>query len=158
MRRSEREITRFQDILAVLDKCQVMHLGLSDGGKPYVVAMNFGYAVEDGDKLALYFHCAKEGKKLEILARNPAAAFQAECSYQPVGGPEACSWTARYESVMGSGTLGIVWGEAETVRGMNCLMERLGVSGTPVYSAQTLSRVCVLRLDVDEITGKRNMG
>ena len=43
MRRSEREITQREKLLELLDKCRVMHLGLTDGAAPYVVPLHFGW-------------------------------------------------------------------------------------------------------------------
>lgn len=45
MRRTDRQVKDFSEICAILDKCQVMRLGLCDGQRPYVVPVNFGYEV-----------------------------------------------------------------------------------------------------------------
>ena len=67
MRRKDREIKNFDEIISVLEKCKVLHLAMISDGKPYSVPVNFGYIVreEDGQKkLAVYFHGAGEGKKV----------------------------------------------------------------------------------------------
>ena len=43
MRKREREITDEAMIRDILDRAQVMHLGLSDEGQPYVVPMYYCY-------------------------------------------------------------------------------------------------------------------
>ena len=48
MRRSDKEITEFAEKLKVLDRCDVIRLGMVDDGKAYVVPVNFGYNVEIG--------------------------------------------------------------------------------------------------------------
>ena len=48
MRRQDREIKDPEKILSIIAACPYCHLGFSDQGKPYVVPVNFGYAVEDG--------------------------------------------------------------------------------------------------------------
>lgn len=66
MRRKDREIKNFDEIISVLEKCKVLHLAMISDGKPYSVPVNFGYIVreEDGQKkLAVYIHGAGEGKK-----------------------------------------------------------------------------------------------
>ena len=52
MRRRDREVTDSNEIIHILDTGKVLHLGLVDQGKPYIVPMNFGYILE-GDKLVL---------------------------------------------------------------------------------------------------------
>ncbi len=49
MRRSEREITQREKLLELLDKCRVMHLGLTDGAAPYVVPLHFGWEEKEGE-------------------------------------------------------------------------------------------------------------
>jgi nitroimidazol reductase NimA-like FMN-containing flavoprotein (pyridoxamine 5'-phosphate oxidase superfamily) len=46
-----------------------------DDGKPYVVALNFGYDRE-GDDLILYLHSAMEGKKIDILKKIQQCIFK----------------------------------------------------------------------------------
>ena len=60
MRRKDREITDFNEILAIMEKCDVCRIALNDDGFPYVVPLNFGMDVRDG-QVYLYFHCAMEG-------------------------------------------------------------------------------------------------
>lgn len=69
MRQKKREVTDQTIICAMLDQMDTLHLGIHDEPAPYVVPLNFGYTFED--ELVFYFHCAPEGYKLELLARNP---------------------------------------------------------------------------------------
>ncbi len=69
MRQKRREVTDPAIICAMLDRMEILYLGMNDGPAPYVVPLNFGYAF-DGD-LVFYFHCAKEGHKLDCLKRDP---------------------------------------------------------------------------------------
>ena len=55
MTRREREVTDINEIIKILDKSKVLHLGLVDGDEPYVVPMNYGYLMQDGKQ--------KEGAK-----------------------------------------------------------------------------------------------
>ena len=66
MRRKDREVADFTEQLAIIKKCDVCRIALNDeDGFPYIVPMNFGMDVQDG-QLYLYFHCATEGKKLDL--------------------------------------------------------------------------------------------
>ena len=70
MRRKDREVTDIHEIFKMIDNCPVIHIAMTDNGKPYVVALNFGYE-RQGDDLILYFHSAYEGRKIDILKKNP---------------------------------------------------------------------------------------
>ncbi len=71
MRRSDREITDEKKIAEILDTAKILHLGMVDGGRPYVLPLHYGYEFADG-ALVFYMHGAKEGRKLEVLRTNPA--------------------------------------------------------------------------------------
>ena len=61
MRQAEREIKNMVEIGDILQKCDTCRLALSDDGQPYVVPLNFGYQLTDG-QLTLYFHCALQAE------------------------------------------------------------------------------------------------
>lgn len=69
-RQRAREITDREIIRAMLDAMDTIHVGIHDEPAPYVVPLNFGYAMT-ADALVFVFHCAQAGYKLELLARNP---------------------------------------------------------------------------------------
>lgn len=48
MRRKDREITDFQEIIATIKKCDVCRLAWNDQDYPYIVPMNFGLDVQNG--------------------------------------------------------------------------------------------------------------
>ncbi|MBO5094338.1 MAG: pyridoxamine 5'-phosphate oxidase family protein, partial [Lachnospiraceae bacterium] len=62
MRRKDREVTDFDEIIKIVDACQIVRLGLADGDFPYIVPVNFAYQVQDGT-LYLYIHGAMAGRK-----------------------------------------------------------------------------------------------
>lgn len=109
MRRSEREFTDMQEIETLLSKVWVCRLALHNEPFPYIVPLNFGY-VRDGERLTMYFHCAHEGTKIDLLRKNPHASFEVEGECAVVGRENACSFTAHYESVIGEGILSIAQG------------------------------------------------
>ena len=76
MRKSEREIADVHEKFAALLRCGYMTLAVEGEGAPYCVPLNFGAELA-GDTLVLYFHCAKEGKKLDLLRKNPRVGFSA---------------------------------------------------------------------------------
>ena len=76
MRRGEREIKDRKEIEAIIERANVCRIGLSDGKMPYVIPMDFGY--KDN---CLYFHCAREGKKIDIIKRNNSACFEMDIDH-----------------------------------------------------------------------------
>jgi len=132
-----------------------MRLGLSVDDIPYIVPMNFAYEVIDG-QVSIYFHCAPEGKKIDMIAQNHTVCFEADCSYRTLEADAACKWSAEFESVIGEGTIAISSDEAQKIHGLDLLMKRYGFAGKPQYQPGELAAVTVLRLSVASITGKRN--
>ena len=74
MRRTDREIKEFEEIVKVMEKCEVCRLAFHDGGYPYILPLNFGMKVE-GEKITLYFHGALEGKKYRLMAADNRVGF-----------------------------------------------------------------------------------
>ena len=70
MRRSDREITDFQELITVMRGCDVCRLALHDEPYPYILPLNFGLEV-DGENVRLYFHGASTGTKYDLIAKNP---------------------------------------------------------------------------------------
>lgn len=66
MRRKEREICDPEEMESIISRACVCRLAMCEGYAPYVVPLCFGYEGE-----YLYFHSATEGRKLEILKKNP---------------------------------------------------------------------------------------
>ena len=60
MRRKDREITEWNELLEVVQLCDVCRLAINDGEYPYILPLNFGYDAENG-KITLYFHSARDG-------------------------------------------------------------------------------------------------
>ena len=100
--RREREVTDINEIVGILDRAKVAHVGMVDDGKPYVVPMNYGYTLIDG-KLTLYFHGATVGRKLDILRKNPDVFVEIDTDIVPFEGESACQHGVCYSSVMCEG-------------------------------------------------------
>lgn len=122
MRRRDREVTEHSEIMHILDSGKVLHLGLVDQGKPYIVPMNYGYVFE-GEKLVFYLHGALEGRKLDIIRNNSDCCVQIECDVQSFSGKVACQYGCSYYSFDGFGTAKIVEAVRESV--IMSLMVRL---------------------------------
>ena len=99
MRRKDREITDFNEMIEIIKKCDSCVLALNDGDFPYLVPMNFGMDVED-EQLYLYFHCASEGRKLELIQKDPRAAFEMDCEHKLILEEQEMSCSMKYASII----------------------------------------------------------
>lgn len=93
MRRKDREITDEEAIEEIVKSCKICHVSMADGGEPYVVPLSFGYE-RQGRKLTLYFHSAREGRKLDILHKNHRVCFEMALEGKPVHAKTPCPFHA----------------------------------------------------------------
>lgn len=91
MRRKDREVAERSEIAHILDICKTACIAMAGEEGPYVVPLSYGYDWK-GDCLELYFHCAKEGKKLEILKYNNQVCFYGFLR----GGTVACGKSVQF--------------------------------------------------------------
>lgn len=158
MRRKDREVTDLNRIFEIVRNCSVAHVGMVENGKPYVVALNFGYE-RQGDALVLYFHSAYEGHKIDILKENPNVYFQMDCVNEFITGTKEnpCAYCWRYDSVMGSGQVEFVENPEEKSAALNCIIRHLRkTEDTFQFPEATLEKTCVYKLRSIDITGKHH--
>lgn len=150
--RREREITDIEQITKILEKENIVHIGLVDGDEPYVVPMNYGFTMENG-KLTLYLHGATEGKKLDLMRANPKVFFSIESDITPFSGNVACQYGTAYSSVMGKGTAEILEDAKEKMAGLSIFMKsQTGLDFE--FNERMVSAVAVIRIDVSGYTAK----
>ena len=154
MRRKERQVTDMEQICGVINRCKVLRLGLNAPGAPYVVPMNFGCVLEGGSPV-FYLHCAKEGRKVELLRANPFAGFEMDGSHALKEGDSPCAYSYCYESVVGAGRVTFVESAAEKSRALESILRHQTGREMSVSEAQAAS-VTVLRLEVETLSCKRN--
>lgn len=152
MRKRNREITDINDLLAVIGRCDTCRVAFQTEGAPYIVPMNFGFHYAGG-RLTLYFHCATEGHKLELLRRSPLVGFEMDGAHELKTGALACEYSMNFESVIGTGKLYLIEDTEEKLRGLSRLMEHY--HGGTDFSPDAVVHTAVLRLEVDEFCGKR---
>ena len=155
MHKKEKEITDTGVMYDVLRKGKYAIIALSESHRPYIVTMNYGY---DKEKNALYFHSALKGLKLKILVQNPSicATVLEDHGYKM----HECSHA--YRSVVFWGTLTVVEELEEKKHGMEVLFHHLEKNPDPIRernfkSDRDYSQVNILRLDIEEMTGKQGL-
>jgi nitroimidazol reductase NimA-like FMN-containing flavoprotein (pyridoxamine 5'-phosphate oxidase superfamily) len=119
-------------------------------GQPYGVPLN--YACEGGK---IYFHCAKEGRKLDNIAANVRVCFTVTGSARRE--PEAL--TTKYESVVALGRANKASGR-EKRRALELIVEKYA----PGYMDKGMSCIEskadnteVVVIEIDDLCGKSNL-
>ena len=153
MRRKEREITDSKEIDDIIERADVCRIALSDNNIPYIVTMNFGY--KKGKKPALFFHCAHEGKKIEIIRRNNVACFQMDIEHTLVETNMRCNCGMQYRSVVRMGRISFIAEKEDKIEALHILMKHYTGQNHHSFEEQYINRTTILRLDIDEISGKK---
>jgi nitroimidazol reductase NimA-like FMN-containing flavoprotein (pyridoxamine 5'-phosphate oxidase superfamily) len=151
MRRKKQEITDKEIIKEILSKSIICRLGLIDGGRSYIVPVNYGYSDN-----TIYIHSASEGKKIELLKLNNNVCFEIEYHSEIIKKEKACDWNTKYRSVIGYGSIEIITDEEEKKQGLDFIMKQHGSKDNNVYKNSSLKNMVILKLNIEEITGKQS--
>ena len=135
MRRKEREITDFEEIIKILDESNFLTLAMINGTEPYSVPVNFGYKLDGVRKrIQIFIHGATEGTKLNCIKNCPRVSFSA-VSYSEIGAnKEPCGWTDFYRSVCGKGNASILEDADEKKRRTNLYPKKIWVQRSVCFS------------------------
>ena len=121
MRRKDREVTRHGVLMEMVARFKVCRLGLWDGREVYVVPLNFGYEEKNGS-LSLFFHCAREGRKLDILQNRPEVSFEMDGDHVLLEGDVPCRYSYAYGCVMGRGVVEFLREDEEKMHALRRIM------------------------------------
>lgn len=147
MRRNDREVLELQRIIEIVQSCTCCRLGYVDGQEAYIVPMNFGYEWMGGE-LTLYFHSAKEGRKMELLPDQQVVSFEMDTGHGLAVGDHGCDFSYYYRCVMGTGTLAVLENAEEKLHGLACMMKHYTGTAQWEWEQSALDRIHVLRLSV----------
>ena len=151
MRRKDRQQDR-EFSLALIDRCTHGVLALSTGEEaPYCLPLSL---VRVGD--CLYFHCAREGRKIQLLRRAPRVCVTFVGEDAPTFEAPA-NYTTLFQSAIVTGTASEVLDREEKIAALRALCQKL----TPGFMEhfdraveQSLEVTAVWRIEMDEISGK----
>ena len=153
MRRVEREITDPAELEKILNEVTLLFLAFNDHPAPYVVPVCFAHV--EG---TLYVHSARAGTKIELMKRNANVGFSGSTEPQVTAGDSPCEYSARGQSVAGTGSARIVEDEAELTRGMDLIMRHYAgavAAEDLVYRPGSFSRTAILAITIASLRGKR---
>ncbi len=150
MRRKEKEITDRTAVESIILGSSVCRLGLSEEDRPYIVPICFGY--KDN---TLYFHSAREGKKLDILRKNNNVCFEFDIDHEIVEEKNACEWGMKYRSVIGFGKASVIDDPESKRRAFNIIMQHYsGRSFT--YAEAALKDTVIIKVEIESMRGKKS--
>ncbi len=153
MRQVKREIKDPAQLESVIQQADICRLGLHNGDYPYVVPMNFGYA--EG---CLYFHCAPEGLKVDLIRQDNRVGFELEAEAMLDKHPDlACKWETRFKSVIGYGRAFLITDVQEKRRALDVLMAHYAESQVEWgYNRGALAKMIVVKVVIERMTGKQS--
>ncbi len=149
MRRKEQEITDIAAIEDIIRKAQVCRLGLTENGRPYIVPLCFGY--KDN---TLYFHSAREGKKLDIIRKNNKVCFEIDTDHELVIGKKACDCSMKYRSVIGFGRAELIEETELKRRAFDIIMQKYSDDSFE-YPEESIQNTVIIKVKIESTTGKK---
>ena len=152
LRRKDKEITETTVLKKILKSSAYVTLALSMNNQPYLVSLSHGY---DEDRNCLFFHCAKEGKKLEYLRSNNSVWGQALVDRGYAQGE--CSH--KYASVHFSGKVVLLESLEDKLTAVKCMINQLDSNPEKLVAdlnSERLKNTVIGRIDIDYMTGKKS--
>jgi len=154
LRRTDKEIEDATVMKKILKSTRYVTIAMSLNDQPYLVSLSHGY---DEGRNCIYFHCAKEGKKLDYMRSNNAVWGQAMLDYGYSEGEGDC--THLYASVHFSGRVTFLESLDEKRHAMICMMRQLGSNPEPLIARLNLDRLdrtVIGRIDILYMSGKKS--
>jgi nitroimidazol reductase NimA-like FMN-containing flavoprotein (pyridoxamine 5'-phosphate oxidase superfamily) len=153
IRRKEKEITDKSEMLEVLDEARYVVVAMCMDNEPYLVTLSHGY---DRERNCIYFHCAKEGKKVDILRAQNTVWGQALVDRGYVQG--ACDHL--FVTTQFRGKVNFVETTDEKRHALEVMIHALEDHPEKVLEAQVNERsirdVHIGRIDIEFMSGKKS--
>ncbi len=153
MRREEKAITDMKEIEEIINKAEVCRLAFAVENTPYVVPVNYGYKEK-----CLYVHCAKEGRKLDMIRKNNTVCFEVDVDQKIVDkGDVACKWTTLYRSVIGYGDASIIDDFQQKKKALEIIMEHYSGRTDFEYTDNAIEQVGIIKVEITSLSGKQTL-
>lgn len=152
MRRRDKEITDPRISKKILATAKYVTIALSMDDQPYLVSLSHGY---DEKENCLYFHCAKEGKKLHYLRANNNIWGQALVDFGYYEG----QCTHLYATVQFSGKVALIEDVNEKRRAIECMIRQIDKNPEKLLTdlnEDRLKDATIGRINLQYISGKKS--
>jgi len=150
MRRKDKEISNEPDINAIIEKAKVCRLGMLNGSKPYIVPLCFGF-----HNNVLYFHSALKGLKLDLLQKNPNVCFEFDTVLETVASDEPCSFSMKYQSVIGFGKAVFIEGLDDKTKALRIITDQYSDQQFQ-FPGNKVKNTIVFKVEIENMTGKQS--
>ena len=142
--------------LEVFDKAAYITVSMTGkDGNPYGLPLSLVRT----DERTFWFHCATEGKKLDILKANPKVFLSAVTRCRPLRGPKDGSFTLEFQSATAVGIAEIVEDESTKKEALKAICQRFlpeQMDGFEEAISRSIHRTAVVRITLTEPpVGKR---
>lgn len=138
---------------AIIDKCDVCYMAMVDDNQlPYVLPFNFGY-----EDQTIYLHSAQEGKKMEILRKNPQVCIVFSTDHKLFHRHDtvACSYGMSYRSVLAHGRIEFIEEYAQKEKVLNIIMRKYAGREFS-FNAPAVNNVAVYKVVIDKLEAKES--
>ena len=150
MRRSDKAVTEQTAIEKILRSGTTCQLAFSAEPVPYQVTLNYGY--HDGN---LYFHAAREGRKIDLIKENGQAAFTVALDLGLIKGENACDWSVRFQSVVGHGPISLFESSEAKRQALDLFMAHYSDDAFS-YPDKMIQETAVFKLEISAMTVKQS--
>lgn len=145
MRRKDKEITDRKIIDEIIAGTMVCRIGMSEDNHPYIVPVNFGY-----ENNSIYFHCAHEGRKIDILRKNNLVCIEFDIMEDYLVPDIPCRGSIKYKSVIAFGKADFVLDNTEKKHALFLITRQVAKRNYEFTDAMALS-VTIIRIDIEKI-------
>ncbi|MBY8996668.1 MAG: pyridoxamine 5'-phosphate oxidase family protein [Candidatus Thorarchaeota archaeon] len=153
IRRKEKAIENKDEIIAILQKAQYITVAMSVKDEPYLVTLSHGYDVEN---YSIYFHCAQEGKKVDILKENNIVWGQA---LEDAGYAEG-SCDHLYATAQFRGRVTFIEDLEEKERALKIMIHAIDSDPVKLIEEQvtekSVKNIKIGRIDIEYMSGKKS--
>jgi nitroimidazol reductase NimA-like FMN-containing flavoprotein (pyridoxamine 5'-phosphate oxidase superfamily) len=151
MRKKEKEIKDKSVIESIVKRATVCRIALSEDNVPYVVPLNFGYKEN-----FLYFHSAKEGRKIDMIRKNKNVCFEIDIDSELIEAEDPCDWSTKYYSIIGFGEAFLVEDLEEKREALDIIMEHYSERSSFEYPEKIINSLAVIKVRIESMTGKKS--
>ncbi len=151
MRRSQNEIHDKNEIIKFLSETNICRVAFFGNDYPYVVPVHFVFNDD-----CIYFHCAKEGKKINLIKQNPKVCFEADKEIAIIPNKKACRWSSDFISVIAFGKASFLENNSEKEKALSLLLKKFSGRSDWEFSKENIEEVSVVKIEIFEITGKQS--
>ncbi len=155
MRRNDRQVLDPEKIEHIIRTCHCCRLGFCDNGAVYIVPLSFGYE-KVGEKRTFYFHGASEGRKIDLIKTGNPVGFELDTGYELHTAREACGYTAKFQSVIGTGYPSLIEDPEERIHALKQIMFHLTGKTDWTFAEEFLNDMSVFKLEVTELSCKEH--